>query len=57
MAGQRDEKGRRATKPQFDWKRYWIRSALWMLAFNILAILLAWYVILPRLHPQAFGAG
>jgi len=39
----------------FNWKRYWIRSALWMLAFNILAFVLAWFFILPHLHPEAFA--
>lgn len=42
-------------RPAFDWKRYWIRAALWALAFNIVAVLVTWLWILPRLHPEAFG--
>lgn len=36
---------------QFDWKRFWVRSLIAVFIFNILAGLVTWYFIFPRLHP------
>ncbi len=35
----------------FNWFRFWVRSAIALLVFNIIAALLTWYFIFPRLHP------
>jgi hypothetical protein len=35
----------------FNWFRFWMRVLVAMIAFNVLAGLLTWYVIFPRLHP------
>ena len=46
------EAGARPAAPSFDWKRFWIRSLIAIAIFNIVAGLLTWYFIFPRLHPD-----
>ena len=35
----------------FDWRRFWVRTALAALAFNLAAGLLTWFWIFPHLFP------
>jgi|GEM_PF-2766524 len=35
----------------FNWFRFWVRVAIAVLVFNILAAIVTWYFIFPRLHP------
>jgi hypothetical protein len=42
---------RRQRHGGIDWKRFWIRMILAAVAFNVLAALVTWLVIFPRLHP------
>jgi len=35
----------------FNWFRFWVRSAIALLVFNVIAALVTWYFIFPRLHP------
>jgi hypothetical protein len=37
--------------PAFDWTRFWIHSAVTVIVFNVMAGLITWYWILPRLFP------
>lgn len=51
--GPRRETGapaRRTPASGFNWFRFWVRAALAMLAFNIVAAILTVYVIFPWLH-------
>jgi hypothetical protein len=43
----------RPSAPQggFNWVRFWLRSLLAMLVFNLVAGFATWYWIFPRLHP------
>jgi hypothetical protein len=34
-----------------DWFRFWVQMAIAAVVFNIVAALVAWYFVLPRLHP------
>jgi hypothetical protein len=43
---------RRYARREFDWLRFWIRTAIAVVAFNIVAGLVTWYLIFPRLHPS-----
>jgi len=42
-----------ASEPKrgINWFRFWMQMLLAMLAFNIIAGLVTWYFIFPRLHP------
>jgi hypothetical protein len=46
------EAGRRApARSGFNWFRFWMQMLAAMIVFNIVAGLLTWYYIFPRLHP------
>lgn len=34
-----------------NWFRFWIQMLLAMMVFNVIAGLVTWYFIFPRLHP------
>jgi len=53
MSHRAENPGRRPPA-KFDWKRFWIRSAIAVLLFNGLAVLAARFWILPMLHPEWF---
>ena len=38
--------------PAFNWTRFWIRSGVSVIAFNVIAGFITWYWILPRLFPR-----
>jgi hypothetical protein len=37
--------------PAFNWTRFWIQSAVTVLVFNVVAGLMTWYWLFPRLFP------
>jgi hypothetical protein len=36
---------------EFPWLRFWAQSVLAALAFNVIAAIVTWHFILPRLFP------
>lgn len=44
--------GSRPNTGAFDWRRFWIRSLLAALAFNVVAALVTWFWIFPHLFPS-----
>lgn len=47
----RPEAPRRAQGGGFNWFRFWMQMLAAMVVFNIVAGLLTWYYIFPKLHP------
>jgi hypothetical protein len=39
------------SKSSFNWFRFWTQMLAAMIAFNVVAGLITWYYIFPRLHP------
>ncbi len=41
-----------APQDGFNWFRFWVRVAVAALAFNVVAALVTWYFVFPKLHPD-----
>ena len=42
--------GKRKNPGQFNWVKFWIEMGIYALIFNIIAGLVTWYYIFPKLH-------